>query len=144
MSRRWAQKVLAQVKVLFRGWHRGQWAACRRALEKILKLCRSPGRGEAARRLGRRVWKQREGYGRFLKDPEAKIDPTNNAAERALRKVVLHRKATKGTRGRVGREWWERVFSMRATCRQQGRSVFEYLVEAINAYAAGATPPALA
>ena len=144
LSRRWAQKVLAQVKALFRGWHRGQWAACRRAWERILKLCRSPSRGEAARRLGKRVWKQREGYGRFLGDPQAQIDPTNNAAERALRKVVLHRKATQGTRGQAGREWWERVFSVRATCRQQGRSVFDYLVEAINAYAAEATPPTLA
>ena len=108
-----------------------------------MNLCRSPGQGAAARRLGRRVWKQREGYGRFLADPQAKIDPTNNAAERALRKVVLHRKATQGTRSQAGRAWWERVFSVRATCRQQERSVFDYLVEAINAYAAGTKPPSL-
>ena len=71
------------------------------------------------------------------------MEPTNNPAERELRKLVLHRSATQGTRGEAGRRWWERVFSVRATCRKQGRSVFGYLVEAIEAAAAGGPTPRL-
>ena len=72
------------------------------------------------------------------------LEPTNNPAERELRKLVLHRSATQGTRGEAGRRWWERVFSVRATCRKQGRSVFGYLVEAIETAAAGGPAPRLA
>jgi len=142
-SRRWAEKVLKGVKKVFRAWHRGQAVACGRAWAAVLKRCRAPGRGAAAKTLGTRVWKQARGYGRFLEAPGAGIEPTNNAAERQLRALVLHRGVTQGTRGESGRRWWERVFSVRATCRQQGRSVFEYLVEAVEAYAAGVTPPRL-
>ena len=142
-SRRWADKVLGDVKKLFRSWHRGQIAACRRARDAVLQRCRHPGKGTDARRLGVRVWKQRAGYSRFLDRPDLGLEPTNNPAERELRKLVLHRSATQGTRGEAGRRWWERVFSVRATCRKQGRSVFGYLVEAIGAAAAGGATPRL-
>ena len=134
-SRAWGRKVLDRSKAMFKAWHRGQINACRKALAGVLELCRRPGVGRQAKVLGKRVWRQRRGYGLFLDDPAAGIEPTNNAAERELRKVVLHRKATQGTRGESGRRWWERVFSVRATCRKQGRSLFDYLVQAINAYA---------
>lgn len=138
-SRRWADKVLDQIKRMFKAWHRGQLAACGRAGSALMKLCRNPGQGVDARRLGTRLWKQREGYLRFI--TATGIEPTNNRAERALRPVVLHRGVTQGTRGEAGRRWWERVFSVRATCRQHGRSVCTYLVAAIEHHAAGRMMP---
>jgi len=143
ISRVWAGKVLKQVKKLFRAWHRGQTAACHRARDAILKLCRRPGQGVQGRTLGVRVWKQRVGYTRFLDEPDLGLEPTNNPAERDLRKLVLHRHATQGTRSESGRRWWERVFSVRATCRKQGRSMFDYLTETIEACAAGRDTPRL-
>jgi len=57
------------------------------------------------------------------------IDPTNNAAERALRHAVILRKVSLGTQSERGNRWIERVCSVRETCRLQGRPVITYLVE---------------
>ena len=58
------------------------------------------------------------------------IDPTNNAAERALRHAVIMRKVQLGTRSEKGSRWVERICSVRETCRLQDRSVLAYLIEA--------------
>ena len=58
------------------------------------------------------------------------IDPTNNAAERALRHAVIMRKTQLGTQSDRGSRWIERICSTRETCRLQGRSVLGYLTEA--------------
>ncbi len=55
------------------------------------------------------------------------IEPTNNAAERALRHAVLWRKSSGGTVSEWGSRFVERVLSVAATCRQQGRNVLEFL-----------------
>src|SRR5262245_55092903 len=53
------------------------------------------------------------------------VEPTNNAAERALRHAVLWRKGSGGTDSQRGSRFVERVLSVRATCRQQGRGLLE-------------------
>jgi transposase len=55
------------------------------------------------------------------------IEPTNNAAERALRHAVLRRNSSGGTASEWGSRFVERLLSVAATCRQQGRNVLEYL-----------------
>jgi len=55
------------------------------------------------------------------------VEPTNNAAERALRHAVLWRKASYGTDSEAGSRFVENILTIVATCRQQGRSVLEYL-----------------
>jgi transposase len=57
------------------------------------------------------------------------VEPTNNAAERALRHAVLWRKGSGGTDSQRGSRFVERVLSVRETCRQQGRGLLEFLVE---------------
>jgi transposase len=57
----------------------------------------------------------------------AGIEPTNNAAERALRHAVLWRKSSFGTDSAVGSRFVERLLTVVATCRQQGRDLFAYL-----------------
>jgi transposase len=61
------------------------------------------------------------------------IEPTNNAAERALRHAVLWRKSSGGTASGWVSRFVERVLSVAATCRQQGRNVLEYLTECFRA-----------
>ena len=56
---------------------------------------------------------------------------------------MIQRKLTQGTRGDTGQRWLERMLSVRATCQQQGRSFFGYLVEAIAEHATGRQTPAL-
>lgn len=58
------------------------------------------------------------------------IDPTNYAAERAVRHAVIMRKVQLGTQSERGSRWVERICSVRETCRLQGRSALDYLIEA--------------
>ena len=91
--------------------------------------------------LAARFRKHGESYLRFITTPG--IDPTNNVAEQAIRFVVIDRLVTQGTRGEPGRRWSERIWSTMATCAQQGRSAFEFLVETVCAHFAGQPTPSL-
>src|SRR5512135_229678 len=82
--------------------------------------------------LTQRLEKHGESYFRFLTTPG--VEPTNNLAEQAIRFVVLDRLVTQGTRSEAGNRWCERIWTVIATCGQQGRSVFEYLSAAVAAY----------
>lgn len=65
---------------------------------------------------------------------EESVEPTNNTAERMIRYAVLWRKRSQGTRSEKGNRWVERILSLRQTCRLQGKSTYDVLVDAINAY----------
>ena len=71
------------------------------------------------------------------------IEPTNNAAERALRHAVLWRKSSGGTASEWGSRFVERVLSVAATCRQQGRNVLEFLTDCFRAHVTGGPLPSL-
>jgi transposase len=71
------------------------------------------------------------------------VEPTNNAAERALRHAVLWRKGSGGTDSSRGSRFVERVLSVRETYRQQGRGLLEYLVGCCQAHLEGKAPPSL-
>jgi transposase len=74
---------------------------------------------------------------------ERGIEPMNNAAERALRHAVLWRKSSGGTASGWGSRFVERVLSVAATCRQQGRNVLGFLTECFRAQQAGRGLPSL-
>jgi transposase len=80
-------------------------------------------------------------YFRFITSPG--VEPTNNLAEQAIRFVVLDRVVTQGTRSEAGNRWCERIWTVIATCTQQGRSVFAYLEAAVAAWFDGAEAPSL-
>jgi len=63
--------------------------------------------------------------------------PTNNTAERALRHAVLWRKMSGGTASARGSRFVERVLSVVATCRQQGRNVLGFLTDCFRARVEG-------
>jgi transposase len=63
------------------------------------------------------------------------VEPTNNAAERALRGPVIYRKLSHGTQSDDGERFIERALSASVTCRLQGRSLFAYLRELLGAQA---------
>ncbi|HMB03655.1 MAG TPA: IS66 family transposase [Isosphaeraceae bacterium] len=71
------------------------------------------------------------------------VDPTNNAAERALRHAVIWRKTSGGTEGGSGSPFVERMLSVVATCRQQGRNALEYLTACHEAPLLGHPAPSL-
>jgi len=69
------------------------------------------------------------------------IEPTNNAAERALRPAVLWRRGCYGTQSEGGSRFVERMLTMSATCQQQKRPLLPYLVESITTFWAGQPAP---
>ena len=93
------------------------------------------------RNLAKRFLDHGESYFRFITTPG--VEPTNNLAEQAIRFVVIDRRITQGTRSETGNRWCERIWTVIATCTQQGRSVFEYLEAAVTAWFAGTEPPLL-
>ena len=60
------------------------------------------------------------------------VEPTNNAAERAIRPLVILRKRTYGTHSAGGSRFVETMHTLRETCRQQGRDALEFLTDAIT------------
>lgn len=61
------------------------------------------------------------------------VEPTNNAAERALRPAVLWRKNSFGSQSQSGSLFVSRMLTVVTTLRAQKRPVLEYLVEACAA-----------
>jgi transposase len=55
------------------------------------------------------------------------VEPTNNQAERALRRAVMWRRKSFGTQSASGSRFVERILTVVTTLRQQGKSVFDYL-----------------
>jgi hypothetical protein len=71
------------------------------------------------------------------------LEPTNNRAERGLRPAVIWRKSCYGTQSVLGSRFVERMLSVRATCAQQGRNLFAFLTEAVQAAWSGQPVSAL-
>ena len=94
--------------------------------------------GKHAQNLAKRFHKHGEAYFQFITTPG--IEPANNLAEQAIRFVVIDRRVTQGTRSETGRRWCERIWTTIATCAQQGRSVFAFLLESVDAHLRGVPP----
>lgn len=71
------------------------------------------------------------------------VEPTNNVAERALRPAVLWRKGSFGSDSETGSRFAERLLTVVATCRQQGRRLLDFLVAAGEAALQGTAAPSL-
>lgn len=73
------------------------------------------------------------------------VQPTNNASERALRPVVVHRKVTGGFRTRWGADGYARFVSVIQTAKKQERNPFSTLLELLmphgDAVALTSSPP---
>jgi transposase len=73
----------------------------------------------------------------------AGAEPTNNAAEQALRHAVIWRKLSFGTQSASGSRFVERLLTVIETCRRQNRDVFAWLIAAVQAHLAGLPTPSL-
>jgi transposase len=71
------------------------------------------------------------------------VEPTNNEAERALRRAVLWRRRSFRTQSAAGSRFVERILTVVTTLRQQKRDVLDYLTEACAAANRGDSPPSL-
>jgi len=74
---------------------------------------------------------------------EESVEPTNNAAERAIRRAVILRKTSFGSQSEHGCRFLERVLTVHATLRQRSKSVHDFVVEACRAHMLGSRSPSL-
>jgi len=71
------------------------------------------------------------------------VEPTNNVIERLLRRAVLWRKRSFGCTSEAGCRFVERILTVVQTRRLQGKSVLDYLHDALRAHRAGQLCPKL-
>ncbi len=148
-DRAYGKRVRESLRELFAVIHRREkmtasafQKALEAAREQVMKAAttRVP-QGNHSQNLAKRFREHGDAYFRFITTPG--IEPTNNLAEQAIRFVVIDRRITQGTRSETGRRWCERIWTTVATCAQQGRSAFKFLMDSIHAYFSGGLPPSL-
>jgi transposase len=143
---------LAELERLFALWHRFREGEFDRKtlLQRLVPL---------QARLGRLVWRGEASRDRKVAALCGSLDrwwaalwtfarvegvePTNNVAERALRAAVLWRKGSFGSDSEAGSRFAERLLTVVATCRQQGRQLLDFLVTAGDAALRGVPAPSL-
>lgn len=148
----WGQQAVPLTDALFAAWHRFQAGALDRPgllltlapLQAQFQALLATGVGGPSAKV-RGVCREVQGLWpalwTFLTVPG--VEPTNNAAERALRPAVLWRKGCFGVQSEHGARFVERILTVAASCQQQHRPVFPFLVEAVTAYQAGRPAPSL-
>jgi transposase len=112
----------------------------RRKVERL--LLRGTQSGDAdVRGTCRELYEHRQWLWTFLQHEG--IEPTNNAGERSLRHAVIWRKLSFGTQSASGSRFVETMLTVIETCRQQGRNVFVFLTNAVEAHLAHQPAPSL-
>ena len=79
-------------------------------------------------RTCRKILKVEPALWTFLDHPD--VEPTNNAAERALRPAVIHRKLSYGVQSQRGALCQSRLLTWTTSLKQQGRDLMAFVVEA--------------
>jgi len=69
------------------------------------------------------------------------MDPTNNLAERDLRKIVVWRKKSYGTRSERGKKFVERITSVAETLKKQKMNILKFIQKALVANISGQEAP---
>lgn len=95
-----------------------------------------------ARGIAKDLLRQWESMWTYVREDNAV--PTNNEAERALRKAVLWRKGSFGVDSLEGARFAERILTLAGTTRRRGIDLLDWLTRAIQADLNGDPPPALA
>lgn len=72
------------------------------------------------------------------------VDPTNNLAERDLRKLVIWRKKSYGTRSDRGKFFVERISTVAETVRKASSNILAFITKAVSAFYSGEAAPLLA
>ncbi len=147
------EALLERARKLFELWHRVRDGTLKRSsfrtyasgLRGRIRIYLEVVSGCANRRaaaLARGILRLEPAMWTFVRIPG--VEPTNNAAERALRPVVLWRKGSYGSRSQVGHAFVERMLTVVTTLRQHGRNVLDFLHDAsVAALRKAVAPPLL-
>jgi len=146
---KWARRLLGIARRMINTWRRGKdrrtryW---RKMLEKLKKaflasVMHPPDHPDCRKIKKRFAGGDRDGYFLFLDVPG--VEPTNNATERNIRFVVIDRRITQGTNSAAGMRFYERIWTVVASCTRQGRNTFHFLTEMLKAHYTKSTLPSL-
>jgi transposase len=146
------EALRGQARQMFHWWHRVRdgtlaqttfarymWPI-RREVERLLEagqMCGVP----KTEGMCREILKVRQALWTFVR--HAGVEPTNNAAERAIRPGVLWRKGSFGTQSADGSRFVEAMMTVVATLKQQHRNALGYLTAACEAALRGEGAPSL-
>ena len=146
------EALRAQARQMFHWWHRVRdgtlahttfarymWPV-RCEVERLLEAgqtCGVPKTEGTCREIG----KLRQALWTFVR--HAGVEPTNNAAERAIRPGVLWRKGSFGTQSPEGSRFVEAMMTVVATLKQQHRNVLDYVTATCEAALWGEPAPSL-
>lgn len=141
--KRLGHDLMRQVKLMFQHWRtyksgdidwptfRALMTPIRETINDLLLRGACSGNGRLVG-MCQELHNHREWLWTFV-DHEG-IEPTNNTAERALRPAVIYRKLSFGTNSESGSRFLERILTVSETCRLQNRSIYDYLVTALQAH----------
>ena len=146
------EALRAQARQMFHGWHRiregtlahttltsSRWPV-RRDRERLLEAGQTCGVPKTEGRC-RAILQRRQALWTFVRHEG--VEPTNNAAERAIRPGVLWRKGSFGTQSPEGSRFVEAMMTVVATLKQQHRHVLDYVTAACEAARWGEPAPSL-
>jgi transposase len=137
---------------IFRYWHRVRDGTLARSTFRVY-MCALRRRIDALLRRGavcssrkvagtcRDILAYRHALWAFVRSDG--VEPTNNAAERALRHAVVWRKSSYGSDSEPGSRFVERILTVVQTLRLQQRNVLDYVTAACEAAHRGLAPPSL-
>lgn len=157
-ARRFCREALALDRRLFRLWHRfrgdprARGAPLTRAelITKVLPIEKRlfalaerhlDATNADVRNLAHAFFVHNQHFFTFVY--EEGVEPTNNAAERALRTAVQWRKIMLGTRSEQGERAVERLLTITRTCQLQELNALVYLTAAIGAHRRRRQAPSL-
>ncbi len=144
---RWADRLLGIIKKMLKTWRKGKRTKYfQKKLEDLKKLflanvMRPPDHPECRRIKKRFIGNGRDGYFLFLEVDG--VEPTNNSTEQKIRFVVLDRRVTQGTNSDAGMRFYERIWTVVASCICQGKNIFKFLTQSLKAYYANTQPPSI-
>lgn len=147
--KRLGHDLMRPTKELFRLWARCRdgtltrrgWKRLMQPIRKEIDSLLLRGFGTAADGMCRELRNHRDWLWTFLEADG--VEPTNNAAERALRHAVIWRKLSFGTQSAAGSRFVETLLTTIETCRQQDRNVFQFVTQTVEAHLHGQKPPSL-
>jgi len=151
-SERIGQALLEQVETMFGLWHRVRDGTLSRAdfqtemqpiQKRVGELLREGTQlsQDKTRHTCENILKLEPALWTFVSTEG--VEPTNNSAERFLRRAVLWRRRSFGTKSEAGSRFVERMLTAVTTLRQQKRDVLDYLTEACAAAIRGDKAPSL-
>ena len=149
----WGEAAMQQIDKLFELWHRFRAGELNRErLQREMAPIQDELRASVEQGRDSLPWEKARGFCRDLLAvwpalwtfvAVEGVEPTNNAAERAVRPAVLWRKGCYGTDSVGGSRFVERILTVTTTCRQQQRPVLPFLADAVRAHWAGIPAPSL-